>query len=73
MTTEDEPRPKGTILGSGLGPRLISDRPDPQGWESYPRRITTVPRYRQRPLLPWRSKLIEEKPTCGDEPGEDGH
>jgi hypothetical protein len=32
-----------------------------------------VPRYRQGPLVPWRSKLIEEKPTGDDEPGEDGH
>ncbi len=44
-----------TILGSGLGPWLISDRPKGWEWESFPRRITTVPRYREGPLLPWRS------------------
>jgi hypothetical protein len=56
-----------TILGSGLGPWLISDRPRGWEWESFARRVTLAPRYRQRPLLPWRSKLIEEKPMPHDE------
>jgi len=35
---EDEPCAKGTILGSGLGPWLISDRPKGWEWESFARR-----------------------------------
>jgi hypothetical protein len=69
MKDEDRYR---TVLGSGLGPWLISDRPKGCDFESYPRRAQ-CPRYRQGPLVPWRSKLIEEKPTGDDEPGEDGH
>jgi hypothetical protein len=42
-----------TVLGSGLGLWLVSDRPRSYEWESFARRITTVPRYRQRPLVPW--------------------
>ena len=68
MTIVTEP----TSATAAQVPRLISDRPDPQGWESYPRRAQ-CPRYRQRPLVPWQPKLIEEKPTGDDEPGEDGH
>jgi hypothetical protein len=65
---------QGTIIGRcSAGPRLISDRVRSYEWISLPRRITSVPRYRQRPLLPWRSKLVEEKPMAHHEPGEDGH
>ena len=43
--TEDEPF--RTILGNcSAGPWLISDRPDPQGWESFPRREPKPPRER---------------------------
>jgi hypothetical protein len=35
---EDEPHPKGTIFGSGLGPWLISDRPKGWEFESFARR-----------------------------------
>ena len=33
-----------TVLGSGLGPWLISDRPKGSDFETFARRITTVPR-----------------------------
>ena len=40
--------------------RLVSDRPKPWEWESFPRRAQ-CPRYRQRALVPWQPKLIEAK------------
>jgi hypothetical protein len=49
-----------TVLGSGLGPWLISDRPRSYEWESYARRITTAPRYREGPLAPWRPAQAED-------------
>jgi hypothetical protein len=40
-----------TIIGScSAGPRLISDRPDPQGWESFARREPKPARERLGPL-----------------------
>ena len=51
MTEDDRYR---TILGSGLGPWLISDRPDPQGWESFARREPKPARERLGPLAPWK-------------------
>jgi hypothetical protein len=52
MRDDNGAGPKGTILGSGLGPWLISDRPDPQGWESFPRREPKPARERLGPLAP---------------------
>ena len=48
-----------TILGN-LGPWLISDRPKGSDFETFPRRTTLAPRYRQRPLLPWRGAQAED-------------
>jgi hypothetical protein len=58
MKDEDRYR---TVLGSGLGPWLISDRPKGSDFESFPRRAQ-CPRYRQRALMPWQPKPIEAKP-----------
>ena len=38
MRNDDRAGPNGTILGSGLGPWLISDRPKGWEWESFARR-----------------------------------
>ena len=47
----DDDRPQGTIIGScSARPRLISDRPDPQGWESFARREPKPARERLGPL-----------------------
>ena len=46
-----------TILGNcSAGPWLISDRPKGWEFENFPRRVTLAPRYRQGPLVPWRSE-----------------
>ena len=56
MNDEDGYR---TVLGSGLGPWLISDRPKGSDFESFPRRAQ-CPRYRQRGLAPTsRSEYIQ--------------
>ena len=50
-----------TVLSSGLGLWLISDRPKGSDFETIPRRRTTVPRYREGPLAPWRSAKDEDQ------------
>ena len=58
----DQP-PGLTILGRcDSGPRLIADNVRCWEWQSYPRRITTAPRYRQLPLLPWQGSQVEPTP-----------
>ena len=41
MRDDNGAGPKGSILGSGLGPWLISDRPKGWEWESFARRQPT--------------------------------
>jgi hypothetical protein len=45
-------RPKGTIPGTGLGPKLISDRVASYEWETIPRREPKPPRERLLGLRP---------------------
>ena len=52
MGNDNEAGPKGTILGSGLGPWLISDRPKGWEWESFARREPKPARERLAPLVP---------------------
>ena len=40
-----------------FGPRLVSDRVRSYELESFPRRVTQVPRYRAGPLAPWRAQV----------------
>jgi hypothetical protein len=54
MMTKDEPY--RTILGSGLGPWLISDRTASWEWESFARREPKPARERLGPLAPWKPK-----------------
>jgi hypothetical protein len=54
MRDDNGAGPKGTILGSGLGPWLISDRPKGWEWESFARREPKPARERLGPLHPHR-------------------
>jgi hypothetical protein len=54
------------ILWSDDKLRLVSDRVRSCEWESYPR-LAQQPRYRQRGLAPWRTKLIDAKPSNNSE------
>ncbi len=54
MRDDDAVGPKGTVLGSGLGPWLISQHVRSWEWESFARREPKPARERLGPLALWK-------------------